>query len=667
MTPLLNTAVACARLGWYIFPLGEKSKVTDATLAPHSHKSASNDEKQIIEWWTKSPNANIGIDLGRSNITVLDFDKGEPPAELNLNGALRVKTGRGTHVYFAGKSDQFKMYFNGQHIGEVKSDGGYVLAPNSVHPDGPVYTVVAGEIEPVPEGLLDRLRGERKAPPTMQGDRIPRGSHDDELTRIAGRLRHDGLEEEAIYNAIVEVCEKRCDNYGTDYKEMCRKIAGSVCRYEVGKNTELALNQKPTAPEPVEIPEAPKQYAYPTFPSWVMNGTSVYEGLVKPTCDINPSRIPYFMWVPAMVVLSNYVGPKIKIKGGFGERLFKGGLYTVIIGRKGKTMKSSSANDAMGYLSNIGVLAHHGRDVKSAEGRVLVFTPGSMESLGINMQKTTCKSALLYYDELEMLANKANIDGSSMKSQLLNVYEGNKFENGVKSSRETFSLDPGTYCVSLISNTTVRKFPEWWSRLTDDDAGFDDRFTFILQPEKLPEFSVQEYVNTIAGSIVTKRLLDKAVMQTSFAFESSQHPLLLELGKIENRYAVRAEKWATILAIDLGRDTIDDDCIERAYALVQYEIAVKKHFSVQAARTREAQIQNEIRRTLEKQPDLRMPTRDLERVCKAHQYGTSLWGQAYTGLIRAGIIRLEGTGKKGDPFVTQALQILPRKEEDDDE
>src|SRR5216683_1568431 len=137
----LSVAQICLDKGWYVFPLGEKSKQPDSELAPNGFKSASNNPAQIYEWWTKRPNANIGIDLGHSNLTVLDFDKGEPPVELNLPETLRVKTSRGTHVYFQGTSAQGKMFFNGLHVGEIKSEGGYVLAPASVHPDGPVYTV----------------------------------------------------------------------------------------------------------------------------------------------------------------------------------------------------------------------------------------------------------------------------------------------------------------------------------------------------------------------------------------------------------------------------------------------------------------------------------------------------------------------------------------------
>jgi hypothetical protein len=243
---MMEIALRCVSVGWYIFPLGVKSKLPDANLAPHGFKSASNDPEQIRTWWTASPDSNIGIDLGRSNLTVLDFDNGLPPAELGLQDRFQVSTSRGTHVYFDGVSKQVDMYLNGQHIGEVKSDGGYVLAPFSRHPDGPVYTItVKNEITPVPDGLLERLRPERKSSPTLEGPKIPYGQHDIELTRIGGKLRQFGMEEESIYDAITEVCEKRCEGYGADYKDMTRKIAHSICRYPV-VNTDLALTQQPT-------------------------------------------------------------------------------------------------------------------------------------------------------------------------------------------------------------------------------------------------------------------------------------------------------------------------------------------------------------------------------------------------------------------------------------
>jgi len=236
-----------------VFPLGVKLKTPDGNLAPNGFQSASNKLEQIEEWWTASPDANIGIDLGRSNLTVLDFDKGEPPAELNLPATLTVKTARGTHVYFSGTSKQSDIYLNGVHIGEVKSAGGYVLAPFSVHPEGPIYTLVANVgVEPLPEKLLEKLAPVREpVDASLTGAIVPRGQHDKTLFRIGCKLRHIGLEEEAIYNALVEVCERRCENYGSDYLDMCRRKAQQACKYPVGVDGSIELNQGPDTKTPI--------------------------------------------------------------------------------------------------------------------------------------------------------------------------------------------------------------------------------------------------------------------------------------------------------------------------------------------------------------------------------------------------------------------------------
>jgi hypothetical protein len=247
---LLETALRCLEKGWFVFPLGEKSKTPDGELAPNGFNSASNDPTVVRDWWTKKPKANIGIDLGRSNLTVLDFDNGTPPPELTLPRTLQVSTSRGTHVYLSGVSKQGNISVNGAHVGEIKSAGGYVLAPFSIHPSGSVYSVVVtAPVASIPEGLINRLRLERKSvDATANGEKIPYGQHDTELHRIAGKLRGIGMEEEAIYNALVEICEKRCENYGSDYLDMCRKHAHNICEKPVNENRDIALNQNTATP-----------------------------------------------------------------------------------------------------------------------------------------------------------------------------------------------------------------------------------------------------------------------------------------------------------------------------------------------------------------------------------------------------------------------------------
>jgi AAA domain len=81
------------------------------------------------------------------------------------------------------------------------------------------------------------------------GEKIPRGKHDSELHRIAGKLRSIGLEEEAIYTSLVEICEKRCENHDEDYRDMARKHARNIVKKPVGDGS-LELNQKPDADSP---------------------------------------------------------------------------------------------------------------------------------------------------------------------------------------------------------------------------------------------------------------------------------------------------------------------------------------------------------------------------------------------------------------------------------
>jgi RepB DNA-primase N-terminal domain/Protein of unknown function (DUF3987) len=113
---------------------------------------------------------------------------------------------------------------------------------NHKYPEKPVVKIVYegdGGSARFEDFRITESESERKASPSLVGDKIPYGQHDTELFRIACKLRQDGMEEEGIYNAIVEVCEKRALNFGSDYREMSRKCARSACKYPVGSATVL--------------------------------------------------------------------------------------------------------------------------------------------------------------------------------------------------------------------------------------------------------------------------------------------------------------------------------------------------------------------------------------------------------------------------------------------
>ena len=138
---LLNIADLQAR-GWAIIPLLPKSKLPAVRWEEYQRRHPTLDE--LEQWFTK-PGFNVGVVTGKlSGIFVIDADTPEavtwalanlPPCE------LRVRTSKGLHLYYEYSGD--RPIRNRARIREgvdVRAEGGFVVAPGSVHPNGHVYT-----------------------------------------------------------------------------------------------------------------------------------------------------------------------------------------------------------------------------------------------------------------------------------------------------------------------------------------------------------------------------------------------------------------------------------------------------------------------------------------------------------------------------------------------
>src|SRR5262249_49968906 len=69
---LLPAALGYAGRGWPVLPLKPSRK---DPLTPHGVRDATTDPAQIRQWWTKWPDANVGIATGKhSGLVVLDVD-----------------------------------------------------------------------------------------------------------------------------------------------------------------------------------------------------------------------------------------------------------------------------------------------------------------------------------------------------------------------------------------------------------------------------------------------------------------------------------------------------------------------------------------------------------------------------------------------------------------
>lgn len=189
---LLATALDYASDGWHVLPLHALDSVGLCSCreagcgSPAKHPrtqngltNATTESEQITAWWRQWPEANIGVRTGFiSGIVVLDIDSyaggDDGLAELvatygELPATMEAETGGGgRHLIFAHPGEGLDVRNKaGLSPGvDVRGDGGYIVAPPSLHVSGALYrwsqTMAPAEL---PAWLIERPKPARKYTP----------------------------------------------------------------------------------------------------------------------------------------------------------------------------------------------------------------------------------------------------------------------------------------------------------------------------------------------------------------------------------------------------------------------------------------------------------------------------------------------------------------------
>jgi hypothetical protein len=141
-SPNLLAALRYESLGWSVIPIvkGGKRPLIPSWKEFQTRRATAD---EIRQWWTSWPDANVAVVTGAiSGIVILDVDGTEGKESLKgreLPPTPSVKTGKGFHYYFLHPGGTI---YNSIRILlglDVKGDGGYVVAPPSVHENGNLY------------------------------------------------------------------------------------------------------------------------------------------------------------------------------------------------------------------------------------------------------------------------------------------------------------------------------------------------------------------------------------------------------------------------------------------------------------------------------------------------------------------------------------------------
>lgn len=267
---LLEAALKYAKeYGWAVFPVSQKSK---KPLTPHGCKDAKKDPGAIRFWWKKYPDASIGVATGSiSNLIVIDEDIDEDKGidgthqmllwereNGDLPETISVITGRGgSHRYYKYEGKDQKNRAGIIEGVDVRGEGGYVIAPPSVHPNGTMYewendpseTTIA-EVDETVKKFLETGEAPNNIREAKEAFKLPNtiesGQRNSTLHKLACSMQAQGMSDDAIMAAVKTENMTRCKEPLDDTE--VETIVNSALRYKKGELKVIELPDDPQRP-----------------------------------------------------------------------------------------------------------------------------------------------------------------------------------------------------------------------------------------------------------------------------------------------------------------------------------------------------------------------------------------------------------------------------------
>lgn len=181
--------------GFSVIPVGKDKRPLLSSWKEFQTRKAT--EAELKSWWTKWPEANIGIVTGKiSGITVVDVDLHKGANRNSFPQTYTVETGnKGLQLYYKyhpGLSVSANGYPDLPHV-DIRSDGGFVVAPpsitdymeNGIKKGGPYEVIMPGDFSSFPAHLFKETKKKNKLADLVS---VSKGSRNSSMASIIGTL-----------------------------------------------------------------------------------------------------------------------------------------------------------------------------------------------------------------------------------------------------------------------------------------------------------------------------------------------------------------------------------------------------------------------------------------------------------------------------------------------
>lgn len=260
----LKAAMDYAARGWPVIPLHPINRKGYCSCgmardcgSPGKHpktknglKDATVDIEQIKNWWPKeSPlPSNIGVVTGgKGRLVVIDID-GEEGFEalgvervkdLKNESVPCVRTGRGFHYYFKSETP-IKTKPGFMNKVDIKAEGGYVVAPPSLHAVGRRYeqiNIISNSLPNIPSWMLNGRDVSGKVPAinaisttAIGAACIPKGLRNNTLFKNACSLKRQAVPQDTALETLSTINTIKCDPPLPEHE--LKNLLASAYKYE---------------------------------------------------------------------------------------------------------------------------------------------------------------------------------------------------------------------------------------------------------------------------------------------------------------------------------------------------------------------------------------------------------------------------------------------------
>ncbi len=492
-----DAALEFLELGFSVIPIKPGDIEKKPLIFWKKYQNQLPTEEEIYEWWEKWPNANVGIITGGiSKIFVVDCDgpKAIQWALENLPAtSVCVSTGRegGLHLYYRLPSG---CVINNSvsklaHKVDVRGEGGYVVAPPSIHENGKQYELNFAEglrgWEELTEFDLESIKTKKGPGIDLSGvkpmvnieEPAKEGCRNSRLAEIAGHYFASGL----ALNETLNMCldwnsrnEKPLSNREVE------NTVNSIYKTHIRNHQQIASEAAIEGTNNfTSITEIDQENAEPyldggdiaTYPDEVLHPGGLMEEIMDFIEKTSAASVPLFNLAASITILGAIAAMKVQTETGL-----KTNFYTISIGHSG-TGKDAGNKSAQRLLKNT-----------AAQGCLAPSELASASGFLKHLAQPSYHNALFALDEIGMLI-KGLQQPTSPNAELPRLVT-KLFSSAGQPETKAYADPKNSYVipwqhVCIYGSTTPSAF---WSALVESDtlSGFLARLLIFESHEDGP-------------------------------------------------------------------------------------------------------------------------------------------------------------------------------------